>query len=78
MVFHVDALGLKTNILIPAEEYLTPQIISALVTSALIKASIGMWPAVITVLRQRGCFLLTQKLITLIALLLWQSIACII
>lgn len=61
MVFNVGALGLKTNILIPAEKYLTPQIISVLVTSALTKASIGMWPTVITVLRQRGCFLFTQK-----------------
>lgn len=61
MVFNVDALGLKTNILIPAEKYLTSQIISVLVTSAVTKASTGMWPTVITVLTQRGCFLFTQK-----------------
>lgn len=52
---------LKTSILIPAEKYLTPQIISVLVTPAMAEAHIGMEPTVITVLRQRGRFLFTQK-----------------
>lgn len=49
VVFSVGALGLKTNILIPAEKYLTPQIISVLVTSVMTKGSTGTWPTVITV-----------------------------